>query len=54
MGLGWMPCTWVGGPAVQPRVALLDEGVVAELQASHRLFGGKTPWPPASMPNHVL
>ena len=23
-----------------PRVALLDEGVVAELQASHRLFGG--------------
>lgn len=26
-----------------PRVALLDEGVVAELQASHRLFGGAAP-----------
>ncbi|HET8871069.1 MAG TPA: DNA polymerase Y family protein, partial [Aquabacterium sp.] len=25
-----------------PRVALLDEAVVAEIQASHRLFGGRT------------
>lgn len=33
--LGWWALQF------SPRVALLDEGVVAELQASHRLFGGE-------------